>query len=34
MRRRSTCGPLRRNSVNPRYFADSAGKTVYLTGSR
>jgi len=26
-------GPLRVSTVNPRYFADSSGKAVYLTGS-
>jgi hypothetical protein len=26
-------GPLRVSSENPRYFADSSGKPVYLTGS-
>ena len=26
-------GPLRHNSVNPRYFADNSGQGVYLTGS-
>ena len=26
-------GPLRVNSVNPRYFADASGKPVYLTGA-
>ncbi|HEY1267915.1 MAG TPA: DUF6298 domain-containing protein [Candidatus Binatia bacterium] len=26
-------GPLRRNSVNPRYFTDGTGKAIYLTGS-
>ncbi len=26
-------GPLRVSSINPRYFADSSGKIIYLTGS-
>jgi hypothetical protein len=26
-------GPLRRNPVNPRYFADDSGRAIYLTGS-
>ena len=26
-------GTLRRNAANPRYFADGAGRAVYLTGS-
>lgn len=26
-------GPLRTNPTNPRYFADSTGKAIYLTGS-
>lgn len=26
-------GPLRRNPVNPRYFTDDTGKSIYLTGS-
>lgn len=29
----ATNGPLRLNPVNPRYFADASGQTVYLTGS-
>jgi hypothetical protein len=28
-----TTGPLRIHPDNPRYFADSAGRTVWLTGS-
>lgn len=30
---RPASGPLRPHPSNPRYFADSAGKAVYLTGS-
>ncbi len=30
---RSVAGPLRVSAKNPRYFADDAGKVVYLTGS-
>jgi len=26
-------GPLRRNPVNPRYFTDDRGQSIYLTGS-
>lgn len=26
-------GPLRKSTVNPRYFTDDAGKAIYLTGS-
>ena len=26
-------GPLRKNPINPRYFTDSTGKAIYLTGS-
>lgn len=26
-------GPLRKNPINPRYFTDSSGKAIYLTGS-
>ena len=28
-----TCGPLRQNPANGRYFADGTGRPVYLTGS-
>jgi hypothetical protein len=31
--RKPTAGPLRQHPRNPRYFADSSGKPVYLTGS-
>jgi len=27
-------GPLRKSTVNPRYFTDASGKAVYLTGSQ
>lgn len=26
-------GPLRKNSVNPRFFTDASGEAIYLTGS-
>src|SRR6266516_1907928 len=26
-------GPLRVSNINPRYFTDGSGKTIYLTGS-
>jgi hypothetical protein len=32
-RRRPASGPLRVHPKNPRYFADAAGRAVYLTGS-
>jgi hypothetical protein len=33
LRARIATGPLRRTPANPRYFADSSGKIIYLTGS-
>jgi hypothetical protein len=30
---RTMAGPLRVSTVNPRYFTDSGGKAIYLTGS-
>jgi hypothetical protein len=33
VRTQSATGPLRVHPMNPRYFADSSGRAVYLTGS-
>jgi hypothetical protein len=33
IRPRFITGPLRINTANPRYFSDSSGKAVYLTGA-
>lgn len=33
LRAPAATGPLRRNPANPRYFTDSSGKAIYLTGS-
>ena len=33
VRARVATGPLRVNPANPRYFTDSSGKAIYLTGA-